>query len=145
MNSSSFKTQSITSKSPKLKSKTDSDFNFDIDLISSKIRSISTIDNYSETSKTDKSSFKSKSIVSKSPKLKSKTDSDYNFDNYSETSKTNKSSIKSETEKNNFTSTSNSKFNWDFIEKQGKNTITIEKKNINITIDENNNIKINFM
>jgi len=31
------------------------------------------------------------------------------------------------------------------MEKQNKNTITIEKKNISITIDEDNNIKIKFI
>jgi len=78
---SEFKTQSI-SKSPILKStksNTDSDFNnWDIDIISSKINKISTIDNYSENSKTNNSSNKSKTNNSsnKSKKEFSSTNSD---------------------------------------------------------------------
>ena len=62
INSSSFKTQSIASKSPLIKSTTDSDFiNWDIDIISSKIKKISSIDSCSETSEciTDETSSKS--------------------------------------------------------------------------------------
>ena len=119
INSSSFKTQSIVSKSPLLKScklNTDSDFNnWNIDIISSKIKKISTIDSCSETSEciTDKTSTKSQ---------------------------------KERKSKDEFTSTnSDSKFNWDFLEKKTNNTITIDKNNISITIDESNNIKIKFM
>ncbi len=114
MNSFSYETQSIKSKSPilrSLKTDTDSDFNnWDIDVISSKIKKLSSIDDCSETSECN----------------------------------TNKSSTKSK--KSDFTSTnSNSNFNWDFMEKKTNNTITIEKNNISITIDESNNIKIKFM
>jgi len=119
INSSSFKTQSIVSKSPLLKScksNTDTDFNnWNIDIISSKIKKISTIDSCSETSEciTDKTSTKSQ---------------------------------KERKSKDEFTSTnSDSKFNWDFLEKKTNNTITIDKNNISITIDESNNIKIKFM
>jgi hypothetical protein len=114
INSFSCETQTIKSKSPilrSLKKDTDTDFNnWDIDVISSKINKLSSIDGCSETSEcnTDKSSIKSK--------------------------------------KGDFTSTnSNSNFNWDFMEKKSNNTITIEKNNISITIDESNNIKIKFM
>ena len=129
MNSSSYNTQSIVSKSPLFKSSTDSDFNnWDIDIISSKIKKISSIDCSSETSETSKT---------------------FNTSNTSKTSKhvTNKTSTKMN--QGEFTPTnSNSNFNWDLMEKQTKkinNTIKIEKNNISITIDESNNIKIKFI
>jgi len=110
-NTSSYETQSIKSKSPLFKSiKTDTDTefnNWDIDVISSKIKKMSSIDGCSVTSECNN----------------------------------HKSSKKGE-----FTPTnSESNINWDFIEKKTNNTITIEKNNISITIDESNNIKIKFM
>ena len=123
INSSSYKTQSIASISPLFKSSTDSDFNnWDIDIISSKIKKLSSIDCCSETSETSETNKTSKCITDK-------TSTKFN--------------------KGDFTpSNSNSNFNWELMEKQTKkpnNTIKIEKNNISITIDESNNIKIKFI